>query len=57
MPRTLRAQLILASAATLVLMSGLLLWGAQSALRATLQKQLDQQLHVARPLLVAALSP
>lgn len=57
MPRTLRAQLILASAAILVLMSGLLLWGAQSALRATLQEQFDQQLQVARPLLVAALSP
>lgn len=57
MPRTLRAQLILASAATLVLMSVLLLWGAQSAMKAALQEQFDRQLDVARPLLVAALAP
>jgi signal transduction histidine kinase/ActR/RegA family two-component response regulator len=57
MPRTLRAQLILASAATLVLMSGLLLWGAQSAMRAALQEQFEHQLDVVRPLLVAALAP
>ncbi|MFN3415825.1 MAG: ATP-binding protein [Caldimonas sp.] len=57
MLKTLRAQLIFASAAILVLMSGLLLWAAQTALRSTLQDQFAQQLQVARPLLVAALSP
>jgi signal transduction histidine kinase/CheY-like chemotaxis protein len=57
MPRTLRTQLILASAATLVLMSGLLLWGAQSAMKTALQEQFERQLDVARPLLVAALAP